>query len=270
MRQRDRLRAFASKFMSPSNRFRDQGQPRPQSASQPPSPSLPITPLEPMEEVVEPPRRRSLETSSLREASPEPAAERRKVEILAGIKNGEEELKEPTTQSSGLRPQKVNDVGLGRLGRRISVGMSLGARRERILGRADKEQKPTRAEVIKLSKSSEPDEDGTSFSPAGSKPISRQPSPGPIKKQLGPPKRPNLSPDELLEAAYLRRLLEDVTPSLSNPLAALRLTNSTGSNTSSAWSKISSAQSVEDCLRMFTAVEALDGDNMFGCRNVRF
>jgi hypothetical protein len=166
--------------------------------------------------------------------------------------------------------QKVNDAGLGRLGRRISVGMSLGSRKEKKLGRTDKEQKLLRAEPTKLNgKSSEPDEDGKSFSPASSKPTSRQPSPGPTKKQKGLATQPKPSAQDKRQAAYLRRLLEDTTPSSSNPLAILRMTHSNGSNPSSAWSRnISSTQSVEDCLRKFTAVEALDGDNMFGCRNV--
>lgn len=32
------------------------------------------------------------------------------------------------------------------------------------------------------------------------------------------------------------------------------------------WAKLGNVRSIEDCLRMFTAVEALDGENMVGCR----
>ncbi|KAF8503924.1 hypothetical protein JB92DRAFT_796461 [Gautieria morchelliformis] len=265
-RKRDRLRAFAAKFMSQPNRSRGQGVPRPQSASQPPSPSLPTTSLEPTEEDPEPPRRRSLEASSLRDPSPEPSAERRKVDILAGFRNSDDILRDPATQHSGLLLQKVNDAGLGRLGRRISVGMSLGTRKEKKPGRTDKERKVSRTQLN--GKSSEPDEDGKSFSPASSKPTSRQPSPGPTKKPKGFTNPPKPSAQDKREAAYLRRLLEDTTPNSSNPLAMLRMSHSNSSSSSSTWSRnISSTQGVEDCLRMFTAVEALDGDNMFGCRN---
>jgi hypothetical protein len=225
--------------------------------------------LEPTEEALEQPRRRSFEGSSLRDPSPEPTAERQKVEFLAGLGNNDDGSKELTAQPSGLLSQRVSDVGLGKLGRRISVGMSLNPRKEKRLGRMDKDQRINKSEVTKPDgKSNEPDEDGSPFPPVGSKPISRQPSPGPKQNRL--PKQPKPSAHDMREAAYLRRLLEDTTPSLSNPFALLRLTNSNASNSGATWAKIGSTQGVEDCLRMFTAVEALDGDNMFGCRNVRF
>lgn len=270
-KQRDRLRAFASKFMSHSSRSRDHAHPRPQSASQPPSPPFPRTALEPMDEGLEQPRRRSCDDESLREPSPEPTAERRKVDILSGVGNGEDYSKESAMQSLGLLSQKVSDVGLGRLGRRISVSMSLNPRKERKLVRTDKDQKINQLEVTKLNgKSSEPDEDANLFTPVGSRPTSRQPSPGPANNQKGIPKQQKRSTHDVRETAYLRRLLEDTTPSLSNPLALLRMANSNGPHSTSTWAKINSTQGVEDCLKMFTAVEALDGDNMFGCHNVRY
>ena len=214
----------------------------------------------------EPPRRRSFEANSLRVPSSEPGAEKYQTEIFAGFRNSADS-KDSVTQQAVSRSLKANDVGLGSLGRRISVSMSLGPRKERKSGRTDKERKSMKMETPGLiGKRNEHYDDG--ISSAGSKPTSRQPSPGPSKN----PKRPtNISKSrkqDALEAAYLRRLLEDTTPSLSNPFAMLRMTSSNGS--SPTWSKMSSTQGVEDCLKKFTAVEALDGDNMFGCRNVGF
>lgn len=74
------------------------------------------------------------------------------------------------------------------------------------------------------------------------------------------------------ETEYLRRLLTDVPSStavlpLSNIFRAASGTSSTeigGGNAN--WPKFGGVQSVEDCLRMFTAVEVLDGENKYGCR----
>ncbi|KAF8158882.1 hypothetical protein K438DRAFT_327171 [Mycena galopus ATCC 62051] len=67
--------------------------------------------------------------------------------------------------------------------------------------------------------------------------VSRSKSPKPPKPSAG-------------EAAYLRQILADV---------------STGSD--AVWLKLgNSLPGVEECLRMFTSVEVLDGENMVGCR----
>ncbi|TDL19600.1 cysteine proteinase [Rickenella mellea] len=84
----------------------------------------------------------------------------------------------------------------------------------------------------------------------------------PTKSSSKPPKPPRE------EAAYLRRLLADIQPSHSVPFSMFRPPGATGSEPSIAqtlWAK-SNVNSVDDCLRMFTAVEALDGENMVGCR----
>lgn len=98
---------------------------------------------------------------------------------------------------------------------------------------------------------------------------------------------------DALEAAYLTRILQD-TPATYSVLSQL-LTASAGSaeslvrtgSTSSSGSGSGSGmhalmaqlsrlnigganQSIEECLRTFTAVEALDGENMFGCHMVSF
>ncbi|KAF8648912.1 hypothetical protein AX16_006134 [Volvariella volvacea WC 439] len=107
------------------------------------------------------------------------------------------------------------------------------------------------------------------------------------------PKPPKGTP---AEAAYLRRILADVVPASSshNPFALLKSIgdhhllgssplsqssssaggNSTstssshghGSSAASYWLGVPSLTGLEECLRMFTAVEVLDGENMVGCR----
>ena len=74
------------------------------------------------------------------------------------------------------------------------------------------------------------------------------------------------------EAAYLRALLRD-EPSHINPLTMLRgggappLSSGSSSN-NHMWGRIgSTTTSLLDCLRMFTSVEVLDGDNSFACHN---
>ncbi|KZT28092.1 peptidase C19, ubiquitin carboxyl-terminal hydrolase 2 [Neolentinus lepideus HHB14362 ss-1] len=102
-------------------------------------------------------------------------------------------------------------------------------------------------------------------------------------KQTKTPRPPKLSREE---SAYLRRLLADVQLSASSsPLAIFRPPSFTGSNpafhrhghhhppasaTATAaqnlWAKLGQIPSIEECLRLFTSVEVLDGDNMVGCR----
>ncbi|KAF6747153.1 hypothetical protein DFP72DRAFT_920668 [Ephemerocybe angulata] len=81
-------------------------------------------------------------------------------------------------------------------------------------------------------------------------PSSLHPNPipsGPSRSKS--PKPPKATP---AEAEYLRRILADVTPGgPSNPLHGNRMHQLSG---------------IEECLRMFTAVEVLDGENMVGCR----
>ncbi|KAF8523871.1 hypothetical protein BU17DRAFT_85284 [Hysterangium stoloniferum] len=45
------------------------------------------------------------------------------------------------------------------------------------------------------------------------------------------------------------------------------MSNPNGASTSIPWTKINPTQNVEGCLKMFTSIEVLDGDNMFGCHN---
>lgn len=94
---------------------------------------------------------------------------------------------------------------------------------------------------------------------------------------------------EALEAIYLTRILQDTVPAYPGPLQMLKASaagsvtpvgsvSATGSGPGSGMQALigqlpklnmgGSSQSIEECLRTFTAVEALDGDNMFGCHTV--
>ncbi|KLO05723.1 cysteine proteinase [Schizopora paradoxa] len=82
------------------------------------------------------------------------------------------------------------------------------------------------------------------------------------------PQPPSLSRQE---TEYLRRLLTDVPSSAALPFSNLfrstaSLGTESGVGSSSSWAKFGGVQNVEDCLRMFTAVEVLDGENRYGCR----
>ncbi|KAJ7151069.1 hypothetical protein C8R46DRAFT_492893 [Mycena filopes] len=82
---------------------------------------------------------------------------------------------------------------------------------------------------------------GPSFLPAGTNNAGRSKSPKPPKPSAG-------------ETAYLRQILADVSTSSEGGAAAM-------------WLKLGGGlPGVEECLRMFTAVEVLDGENMVGCR----
>jgi ubiquitin carboxyl-terminal hydrolase 16/45 len=78
------------------------------------------------------------------------------------------------------------------------------------------------------------------------------------------------------EAAYLRRILADVAGTSTNPLAAFlgagyQPTSGdggllpSGAVTLALWSRVSQLTTIEECLRMFTAVEVLDDENKVGC-----
>ncbi|KAI0777373.1 hypothetical protein BD413DRAFT_467236 [Trametes elegans] len=77
------------------------------------------------------------------------------------------------------------------------------------------------------------------------------------------------------DMAYLRRVLADVHPVTGNPLSILQnaFTGSSGGSsvgsttlaTQALWAKLGHLPGIEECLRMFTAVEILDGENMVGC-----
>ncbi|EIW55600.1 cysteine proteinase [Trametes versicolor FP-101664 SS1] len=85
---------------------------------------------------------------------------------------------------------------------------------------------------------------------------------------------PHMSDDDM---AYIRRVLADVHPVTGNPLSILQNAFSTSTSngsgisgtttlaTQALWAKLGHLPGIEECLRMFTAVEILDGENMVGC-----
>ncbi|KAM5541746.1 hypothetical protein V8D89_004475 [Ganoderma adspersum] len=105
-------------------------------------------------------------------------------------------------------------------------------------------------------------------------PFSRHSHDRPLKSP-GSSAAPKMSEEDM---AYLRRILADVHPITGNPLSILQNAFSGNGPVSAAqvgtsaalatqafWAKMGHLPSVEECLRMFTAVEVLDGENMVGC-----
>ncbi|TFL00840.1 hypothetical protein BDV98DRAFT_605027 [Pterulicium gracile] len=108
---------------------------------------------------------------------------------------------------------------------------------------------------------------------------SLSPSTSPKPSTTPPPKSRSPRPPKLsrAESEYLASILADITPSSSNPFSLLSFgtqLNSSSSTTASSipepsgstWARMSQVLSLEECLRMFTAVEILDGENAVGCR----
>ncbi|KAI0826228.1 hypothetical protein BC629DRAFT_1587063 [Irpex lacteus] len=73
------------------------------------------------------------------------------------------------------------------------------------------------------------------------------------------------------ESAYMRKLLADVNPSGSSTFSLIHQALSGHSPSSAPLTaqallvKMGHLPGIEECLRLFTAVEVLDGDNMVGC-----
>ncbi|TCD65201.1 hypothetical protein EIP91_002987 [Steccherinum ochraceum] len=92
-----------------------------------------------------------------------------------------------------------------------------------------------------------------------------------IEKRAKSPRPPKASREE---AAYLRRILADVNPSVPSAFTLLhQALSNAGSGALGAQSptaqsfltKLGYLPGVEECLRLFTAVEVMDGENMVGC-----
>ncbi|KAF9459734.1 hypothetical protein BDZ94DRAFT_1267549 [Collybia nuda] len=109
-------------------------------------------------------------------------------------------------------------------------------------------------------------------------PSTRPPSPAHFINRSKSPKPPKPSSAEL---EYLRQILADIAPASSNPFALFKPgsnhhsssnrsvsagTPSSSTHNLPVWLNMNQPSGIEDCLRMFTAVENLDGENMVGCR----
>ncbi|KAI0701960.1 hypothetical protein BC835DRAFT_1404423 [Cytidiella melzeri] len=85
------------------------------------------------------------------------------------------------------------------------------------------------------------------------------------------PKQPRPPKPTREESAYLRRVLADVNPSGSSTFSLIHQALSGNSPSATPLSaqallvKLGHLPGIEECLRLFTAVEVLDGDNMVGC-----
>ncbi|KAG7097638.1 hypothetical protein E1B28_004970 [Marasmius oreades] len=121
-----------------------------------------------------------------------------------------------------------------------------------------------------------------------SMPIQKNVSPSAASSSVSLPKFPNIQRSKSPkppkpskgESEYLRQILADVTTSTSYTFPHLPGFNHNANGAQSATSPPSSPHangswflklglplpSVEECLKMFTAVEVLDGENMVGCR----
>lgn len=74
------------------------------------------------------------------------------------------------------------------------------------------------------------------------------------------PKPPQPSRDEM---EYLRAILADTSPASNMHFHLLKQNHKQDEN---IWLSVGHFSGLEECLRMFTSVEVLDGDNMVGCR----
>ncbi|KAF8551761.1 cysteine proteinase [Imleria badia] len=98
--------------------------------------------------------------------------------------------------------------------------------------------------------------------------ISRPSSPGIHSKASKRPRAPKLSTEE---AAYLRDILADINPpNVPKPFSIFKQSKEPSSSTSAfnaqnIFLKVNRINRIEECLRLFTSVEVLDGDNTVRC-----
>ncbi|KAH0581994.1 putative ubiquitin carboxyl-terminal hydrolase 7 [Termitomyces sp. J132] len=303
-RKRDRLKNFAKRLTSFQTSSVGAIKEIPRPLSVPPSPRHSAGHEEPMS--VSEPRRRSFDvisdTSGDQDSDTNATVPKdgnvASHEFAANLKLSE--------ISSSVKPEKSDkkDKGDGwsRIGRRIglTVGMGKWDRNNKELHRPP-EAPPMESAESKASTSASEDvpivdvvspsptvadrEDGfllisRTSSPRPATPPSRNnvPLPHLHKPRASYPKRsktPKPPKPTTAELNYLREILADVTPSSSNnPFSFLkppyqnqgiRSVLAPGSPPN-LWLSVNHFSGIEECLRMFTSVEILDGENMVGCR----
>ncbi|OCB90513.1 cysteine proteinase [Sanghuangporus baumii] len=136
-------------------------------------------------------------------------------------------------------------------------------------------EEETRTHDMRFSSQSRSASPSPASAPSGDpRPKSRKPSMSKSKfdsRTISKPSLKSRPKPRRSESLYLRRLLADVPTSSASSHAPFNLGQSQGGG----WSKLGlglgfghggTVQSVEGCLRMFTAVEVLEGENMVGCR----
>ncbi|KAJ7698621.1 hypothetical protein B0H17DRAFT_1196724 [Mycena rosella] len=284
-RKRDRFKSFARRFGTVvSLGATDTLQP-PRASSVPPSPredfdgELVATSTGASDE----PRRRSLDIPS-EEAGQEVEHPARANGVALVITPDDKRIEFVEPKVEKKEKSKKDDDGWAKLGRRLSLGLaSRGAKGKERKGRSAERASrdfsqsglaPALADTPRSSMSeqapairlSRPSQSPERESPSGvSTPKSDQPAspvrvppitvvapvPQRVRTVSGVTRSKSPKPPKPTagEAAYLRQILADV---------------STGSDT---WLKLGGGlPGVEECLRMFTSVEVLDGENMVGCR----
>ncbi|KAL5498695.1 hypothetical protein ACEPAH_2050 [Sanghuangporus vaninii] len=139
-------------------------------------------------------------------------------------------------------------------------------------------EEETQTNQMRPSSQSRPASPSPASAPSGDpRPKSRKPSMSKSKfdsRVISKPSLKSRPKPKRSESLYLRRLLADV-PSSSGSSSGSHAPFSLGQSQGGGWSKLGlglgfghggTVQSVEGCLRMFTAVEVLEGENMVGCR----
>lgn len=201
-----------------------------------------------------------------------------------------------------VEQKKEKEDPWGKLGRRISVSMRMGKKEKRsshstergIAHLTDGGSSPSAPPTPRKVKSSAGVDSGPDAAEASDTSRSRNISPSivlspsplatpPIainssfpalrRSTTEPPraKSPRPPKPSREEAAYLRRILADVHTSSPSTLALLQQALSGAATTvppmtaQSLLSKLSHLPGIEECMRMFTSVEIMDGDNMVGC-----
>ncbi|KAG6907813.1 hypothetical protein DXG01_007295 [Tephrocybe rancida] len=198
--------------------------------------------------------------------------------------------------SPSAKPEKKDkNDGWAKFGRRISMTVGMGKSRSKE-GKNSKEASESsedpRLESVESGSSTRSDASeavheitAASLVPAvdsghDTRSSLRAPSPRPTTPRkdrtlLPPsaksPRPPKPTPGEL---NYLRQILADVTPASTNPFTFLKpptpghgnRSASAPSSSQNLWLSMNHFSGIEECLRMFTSVEIMDGDNMVGCR----
>ncbi|KAJ7638629.1 hypothetical protein FB45DRAFT_903402 [Roridomyces roridus] len=258
-RKRERFKSFAKKLGTVVSLGTEALQ-SPRASSVPPTPrERPDDPMEPPT-VEEDPRRRSLDIPHAdvhAEQGQEIPVRLNGVSIVTTPDNKHIEfVDQPKVERKDERNKAAD--GWAKLGRRLS--MRLGSskkdkeRRSRSKERASHDfsvhppERPPSSIEIKLQPAAEletPHPSVPSITIAAPRPLLSTATPVVARSKSPKPPKPSAG-----ETAYLRQILADV---------------SGGSD--ALWLKLGGGlPGVEECLRMFTAVEVLDGENMVGCR----
>ncbi|KAL4245500.1 Ubiquitin carboxyl-terminal hydrolase [Abortiporus biennis] len=240
-------------------------------------------------------------TTDIEDPSPTPKENASETSSKSDKKKKGKDKDKDKEKSEGEKKEK--DDAWGKLGRRISVSMKMGKKGKRMSRSMHRGNAPSLPEgqIDSLPPSAGPSSvyDSSSDvgevseaprsraispvrSPLASPPITvAQPFADLTSKHIPPhaelprAKSPRPKPSRQ-ESAYMRRILADIHPTSPSAFSmfhhAFGGSTTSGSSSSSTpitaqafLSKLGHLPGIEECLRMFTAVEVLDGDNRVGC-----